>query len=96
MTDGVQEVTIHLSTSLVDELGGLDKVESEVKRALILDLVRRGRISAGRGAELLNINRYDFLDLMNAHHVELISYSKEDFLYELEGLKKLTHENNRT
>ena len=89
MSDTVKELTLRFPASLIEGLGGEQKAAEEVTRAVVLDLVRTGRISAGRGAELLHLTRYEFLDLMNVHDVPAIDYTPESFAYELEGVRKL-------
>lgn len=75
MANTEKELTIKLPESLVEILGGSQKATKEATRATVLDLVRTGKISVGKGAELLNLSRHDFLDLMNDHHVPAIDYS---------------------
>ena len=88
MANTEKELTIKLPESLVEILGGAQKATKEATRATVLDLVRTGKISVGKGAELLNLSRHDFLDLMNDHHVPAIDYSSENFEYELRGLRE--------
>ncbi len=88
MANTERELTIKLPESLVEILGGAQKATKEATRATVLDLVRTGKISVGKGAELLNLSRHDFLDLMNGHHVPAIDYSPENFEYELRGLRE--------
>ena len=92
MADKVKELTVKLPESLVEDLGGTQKATEEVTQAAVLDLVHTGRISDGKGAELLPMARHAFLDLMGAHGVPAIDYTPEDFAYELEGLRKLLGE----
>ncbi|MSS73627.1 MAG: UPF0175 family protein [Candidatus Latescibacteria bacterium] len=89
MAETVKALMVRLPESLVEDLGGEQKAAEEVTRAAVLDLVRTGKISAGRGAELLHMTRHDFLDLMEAHDVPVIDYTPESFACELEGVRKL-------
>ncbi len=45
----------------------MNKVDAECKarEAFVLELLRQGNISAGRAARLLNISRWDLLELMH-------------------------------
>jgi predicted HTH domain antitoxin len=70
-------------------LGGERKAAEEFTQAVVLDLVRTGRISAGKGAELLHMTRHDFLDLMAAHDMSTIDYPPESLAHELEGVRRL-------
>ena len=95
MTEPVKELTLQLPESFVEALGGLEKAPGEITRTVVLDLVRNGRISAGKGAELLHMDRHGFLDLMAAHEVPAVDYAPESLAYELEGIRKLLNETPR-
>ncbi len=41
------------------------RAERKAKEAFVLELLRQGDISAGRAAQLLNISRWDILELMS-------------------------------
>jgi predicted HTH domain antitoxin len=45
-----------------------------------------GRISSGKGAELLGIARAEFLDLLFRHQVSPFQYSPEELATELKGV----------
>ncbi len=89
MNDTIKELTVRLPASLIEGLGGEQKAAEEVTRGAVLDLVRTGRISAGKGAELLHLTRHDFLDLMEAHDVPVIDYTPKDLAQELENIRRL-------
>jgi len=65
-----------------------EKVKTCLLQALVLDLVRQGEITSSYGAKLLEMNYHDFLALMAAHDVPVISYSPEELDQELEALKE--------
>lgn len=95
VAETVKELTVRLPESLIEDLGGAQRAAEEVTRAAVLDLVRNGKISAGKGAEFLGMTRHDFLDLMDAHDVPVIDYPPESFACELEGLRKLLEKSAR-
>lgn len=63
-------ITIELPDDLVASLDSLDGIDDRAWKALVLDLLRDGEISQGRAARLLNITRYDVLDLMARYRIE--------------------------
>ena len=50
----------------------------EVRKLFVLALVANKKISQGRGAELLDISRYDFMDLMANYNIPTIDIKPED------------------
>lgn len=65
------------------------KTATEIKTRLVLDMVRNSEISSTKGAELLNINLRDFLDLLAKHNIPYFNYSYEDVRRDLKTLKYL-------
>ena len=57
-------VPAEVSDDLIELLGSAEAVAVEMHRALVLDLLREGRISQGRAALLLGIDRWEPLELM--------------------------------
>lgn len=55
----------------------------------ILDRVRSGRISIGKGAELAGLNRWAFLRVMNEHGVSALAYPADELPSELARLQDL-------
>ena len=45
------------------------EAEQHAREAFVLTLLRQGAISAGRAAELLNLDRWQLGELMAAHHI---------------------------
>lgn len=62
-------VTVELPEELVEEIGSLDALAVQARRALVLDLLRQGRLSQGQVARLLGLTRYDVLDLMAEYQI---------------------------
>jgi len=72
-----QPLTIDLPTGLLQVLGSEDEVRQEAKTALILDLVRRGKLSRARAAEFLQIPLGDFPALLAQYRIPWFDYSPE-------------------
>ena len=72
----------------------LEKLESneaealaEIKRQIVLYLVKQGEISRGRGAEILRVSYRDFLDLMAKRGVPYFDYEPGEVKKDLENIK---------
>lgn len=54
----------------------------------VLEQVRTGRISTGKGAELCGLPRAAFMLLMGDHGIPVINYPVEDFEEELREVNR--------
>ncbi len=52
--------------------------ETAVTRYAVLGLYQAGRISSGKGAELLGVSKRDFLDLLTADGIPYFHYTPEE------------------
>lgn len=59
----------------------------EMRRLFFLDLVRDGKLSHAKAAELLEMSLAEFLALMARHHVSPFVFTDEDLERELGRLK---------
>ncbi len=62
-------VTVAVPHDLVALLGSPEAVADRMRRAFLIDLLREGRISRGRVAELLGIDMWDMLDLIAEYRI---------------------------
>jgi predicted HTH domain antitoxin len=62
-------VSVELPEELVDILGSPAEVTTKAREALVFALLREGRISQGKAAELLHVTRWDMLDLLAQHEI---------------------------
>ena len=74
---------LRISVQLPVEAAEIDgrsagQLASELRLLWIIDRVRSGRISVGRGAGLANLDRWSFMRAMDEHGVPVIGYSVED------------------
>lgn len=70
-----------------DERTPKEELAREVRLVWILDLVRRGRISVGKGAELVGMDRWGFAKVMVEHGVPTLAYPASDLERELAALE---------
>jgi predicted HTH domain antitoxin len=55
----------------------------EMRRLFFLELVRQGRLSHAKAAELLEISLAEFLTFMARHHVSPFAFSEGELEHEL-------------
>lgn len=84
----LKDVVVPVPDEFVDQEGGLQGARDALTRAAVLEMVRKGSISAGRGAELLDLPTRAFLRLMGAHGISLFDYGTEELAYELKPLSE--------
>jgi len=86
-------VTLELPRDLV---GALDvpqvRLASRLQELIALELFREGRISAGKGAELLGISKLDFIHLLARHGIAYFTESPEELAAEVATLERLLSE----
>ncbi len=70
-------ITMEISDELMELLGSEEEVGREAKQALVMDLVRRGKLSRSKGAELLGISLWDLPELLSSYEIPWFDYSKE-------------------
>ena len=76
-----------------DLLGALDvphtEVEARLRELIALELFREGRISSGKGAELLGISKLAFIQLLSQHQIETFTETLDELESDLETLDRL-------
>lgn len=83
----MKAVTIELPPELLQLLGTEEEAKREAKTALILDLVRRGKISRAKAAELLQMSLWDLPALLARYRIPWFDYSAEDLERDLQALR---------
>jgi len=86
--DSIGAVRIDLPAELLALLGSEEEAKRGAKVALILDLVRRGKLSRAKAAELLEIPLWDLPALLAQYRIPWFDYSPEDLRRDLETLRK--------
>jgi len=76
-----------------DLLGALDvpltDVEVRLRELIALGLFREGRISSGKGAELLGVSKMDFIRLLSRNQLPYFTESPEELESNLAVLETL-------
>ena len=74
-------------------LGTLDtpgkQVQEQVLELLALELFRQGRISAGKGSELLGTTKLGFIQLLSQNNIDYFTQSPEELEAEVAGIEAL-------
>jgi predicted HTH domain antitoxin len=84
----MKAIEIPLPEEIVNLLGSEDTVRKEAHQAFVFDLVRRGKISKGKAAELLGISLWELPDLIAQYQIPWFSYSPEELEKDLETLRQ--------
>lgn len=74
--------TLHISVpdELLTVLGSKEKAESHLTRTAVLDLVKRQIISQGKGAELLQMSRSEFYEVMAESDIPMVDLSRAELV----------------
>ncbi len=82
-----------------DLLGALDvpqtQVEAHLRELIALELFREGRISSGKGAELLGIPKLAFIQRLSQHGIDYFTESPEELQADVAVLEQLLNEEER-
>jgi predicted HTH domain antitoxin len=80
-------ITIEVPEHALEMFDGDDaRFGREVYETAVVKWYDEGRISSGRGAELLGISRAAFLDLLFRHKVSPFQYPPEELANDLKGV----------
>jgi predicted HTH domain antitoxin len=83
--------TIQVADELAQLLGPDERLPQAFTEAVVLEVFREHRISAGKAAELLGLSYREFLDLLQTKHIPVVTtpprHSQEvaELLHRAEG-----------
>lgn len=83
---GSYRVTVEFPEELIALLGSAEATAAKAKESLVLELLREARISQGKAAELLDLTRYDILELMARYPIASGPETSEEMRQETNGL----------
>ena len=76
-----------------DLLGALDvpevRVERRLRELIAFELVREGRISTGKGAEMLGIAKWAFIQLLAQRDIDYFTETPEELADQVADLQRL-------
>lgn len=64
-------------------------MEARLQELIALELFREGRISSGKGAELLGLSKLEFIQLLAQHGIAYFTESPEELAAEVQMLERL-------
>lgn len=79
--------TVELPGELLELLGSEEEARRDAKIAVVLDLVRRGRVSRARAAEFPGLTLWDLPALLAQYRIPWFDYSPDDVERDLEVLR---------
>jgi len=82
-------IKISLPDEIINLLGSEEETIKEAKEALVLDLVRRGKVSKAKAAELIGISLWDLPAFLNDYQIPWFDYTEEDLQKDLDTLKEV-------
>jgi predicted HTH domain antitoxin len=74
----MKTLKLEVPDEVVKIVGSIDDATKEAKEALVLDLVRRGKISRSKAAELLNLNLWDLPGLLAQYGLPWFDYTEPE------------------
>ena len=80
--------TVELPGELLEILGSEDDARRDAKVAVVLDLVRRGRISRAKAAELLDLTLWDLPALLSQYRIPWFDYTPDDVERDVTALRE--------
>ena len=81
-------LVVEMPEEVVALLGSPEAAAARARQALTIDLLREGRISQGKAAELLGLSRWAILDLMAAHRIESGPTTESELRQDLEAARR--------
>ena len=69
------------------------QVSKRLQELLVVELVREGRISTGKGAELLGISKWSFIQVLAERGVDYFTESPEELAAQVEDLQHVLESN---
>jgi predicted HTH domain antitoxin len=85
----LKQITLELPDELISLCGSVGAVAERAKQVLVLDVLRRRQISAGKAAELLGISLWDLHELMAEHQIPMVEMSEEELREELKTAERV-------
>ncbi len=55
-----------------------NQLSDKLRKVIVLKLVRDGKISSGKGVEMLGIDKYEFIEMMSKNDISYFTESPED------------------
>ncbi len=83
-----KSISMEIPDELLELLGSEDEAAKEAKQSLVLDLVRRGRISRAKAADLLGIDIWEMPAFLSEYKIPWFDYSKKQMEQDMATLRR--------
>ena len=80
----VKAISIELPEEII-ELFSEAELEASLRKWAVLELVRAGKLSSGKAAEILGMTRWEFMDLMSDYDIPTANFPEEELEEQLRG-----------
>jgi predicted HTH domain antitoxin len=87
----MRTLVVELPEELVDLLGSPEAAAAKAKEALVLGLLREGRVSQGQAAQLLEATRWELLELMARYKIPSGPETATEMRQEIEDIRRSSH-----
>ena len=81
-------LTIELPQEVLSLLGSEEEARREAKVAVVLDLVREGKVSRSKAAELLDLSLWDLPSLLARYRIPWFDSAPEALEADLQALRR--------
>ena len=73
----MKAISIEFPDEIV-ELFGENELEASLRKWAVLELLRAGKLSSGKAAEILGMTRWEFMELMSDYDVPMADFPEEE------------------
>ena len=73
----MKSVSIEFPEEVI-ELYGEEELKNSVRKWSILELVKNGKLSSGKAAEILEMTKWDFMELMSDYDIPMANFPPEE------------------
>jgi len=73
----LKTVSIEFPEEII-ELFGEEELKNFVKKLSVLELVKNGKLSSGKAAEILRMTRWDFMELMSDYDIPMANFPPKE------------------
>jgi len=81
-------IYMEIPDELLELLGSEDEAVKEAKQSLVLGLVRRGRISRSKAADLLGIDLWEMPAFLSEYKIPWFDYSEKQMEQDMATLRR--------
>jgi len=83
-----KSIYIEIPDELLELLGSEEEAAKEAKQSLVLDLVRRGKISRAKAADLLGMDLWEMPAFLSEYKIPWFNYSKKQMEQDMATLRR--------